>query len=74
MRFLVDADLPRPVAALVRSLGHEAGMYATSAWVRHRMTRSLDMRKPTGYVCSPAISILRTFVTILRKTTRGWPY
>jgi len=24
MRFLVDADLPRPVATLVRSLGHEA--------------------------------------------------
>jgi hypothetical protein len=24
MRFLIDADLPRPVAPLVRSLGHEA--------------------------------------------------
>jgi hypothetical protein len=46
MRFLIDANMPRSIIALVASLGHEVEFAATLAWRPHRIMRSRRELKP----------------------------
>jgi len=43
MRFLIDANLPRAVIAVVQSLGHQMEFARDIGWRRRRTNKSPDM-------------------------------